>query len=63
MNANPEEYYFKKYLELLSQKEELLSFVRLVATGKRPDGTYNYCREALETKAKDILNSKYLNGE
>jgi hypothetical protein len=26
-----------------------------VSNGKRPDGTYNYCREALEKKAKDLL--------
>ena len=34
---------------------ELLQFVMLVANGIRPDGTYNYCREALEIKAKEVL--------
>ena len=34
---------------------KLRSFVELVATGKRPDGTYNYCREALEKKAQQLL--------
>jgi AAA+ ATPase superfamily predicted ATPase len=26
-----------------------------VSNGKRPDGTYNYCREALEKKAQQLL--------
>lgn len=34
---------------------KLRSFVELVSNGKRPDGTYNYCREALEKKANDLL--------
>jgi len=34
---------------------KLREFVELVSNGKRPDGTYNYCREALEKKAKDLL--------
>ena len=34
---------------------KLRSFVELAATGKRPDGTYNYCREALEKKAQQLL--------
>jgi hypothetical protein len=32
------------------------SFIELVATGKRPDGTYNYCRQGLEIKAKLLMN-------
>ena len=44
------------YVQLVeSERDELLSFVRLVAAGKRPDGTYNRCREALEVEAKKIL--------
>jgi AAA+ ATPase superfamily predicted ATPase len=39
----------------LIEYEKLRSFVELAATGKRPDGTYNYCREALEKKAQQLL--------
>ena len=39
----------------LIEHEKLRSFVELAATGKRPDGTYNYCREALEKKAQQLL--------
>ena len=39
----------------LVEYEKLRSFVELVSNSKRPDGTYNYCREALEKKAKDLL--------
>lgn len=53
--ANSQEYYLDKCCQLETQKQDLLAFVRMVATGKRPDGTYNYCREALETRAKEIL--------
>lgn len=42
-------------LETKIDLQELLSFVRLVATPKRSDGTYNYCREALEEQAKELL--------
>jgi hypothetical protein len=38
-----------------SERNELLAFVRLVACGKRPDGTYNRCREALEIEAKKLI--------
>jgi hypothetical protein len=34
---------------------KLREFVELVSNGKRPDGTYNYCREALEKKAEGLL--------
>jgi len=34
---------------------KLYGFVELVSIGKRPDGTYNYCREALELKATELL--------
>jgi hypothetical protein len=39
----------------LIETMKLREFVALVANGKRPDGTYNYCREALEKKAKGLL--------
>lgn len=35
--------------------QELENFVRLAVNGKRSDGTYNYCREALEQQAKELL--------
>jgi hypothetical protein len=34
---------------------KLREFVELVSNGKRPDGSYNYCREALEKKAQQLL--------
>lgn len=36
--------------------QKLLEFVRLVSTPKRADGTYNYCREALEQQAEQLLD-------
>lgn len=39
----------------LIEYEKLHSFVRLVASGPRPDGTYNYCREALQQRAENVL--------
>lgn len=39
----------------LIEYEKLHSFVCLVATGLRPDGTYNYCREALQRRAESVL--------
>jgi hypothetical protein len=39
----------------LIKLDKLCSFVELVASGPRPDGTYNYCREALEKKAQQLL--------
>ena len=35
---------------------QLYSFVELVSNGPRPDGTYNYCREALQKRADQLLN-------
>ena len=55
VEANPKDYFLQKYEESEIQRMKLLSFVELVATGKRLDGTYNYCREALEKKAKELL--------
>lgn len=34
---------------------KLENVLRLIATPKRADGTYNYCREACEQLAKDVL--------
>lgn len=39
----------------LIEYEKLRSFVCLVATGPRSDGTYNYCREALQQRAESVL--------
>jgi len=49
------EYYYEKWMGEQIKVQILENFVSLVATGKRPDGTYNYCREALEQKAKKLL--------
>jgi hypothetical protein len=46
-----------KEINYLIEYEKLRSFVELVSNGKRPDGTFNYCREALEIKAKDLLKN------
>ena len=35
--------------------EKLRAFVELVANGPRPDGTYNYCRKALQQRAETVL--------
>jgi hypothetical protein len=34
---------------------KLRNFVEIVATGRRPDGTYNLGREALQKRAENIL--------
>lgn len=34
---------------------QLESVLQLIATPKRADGTYNYCREACEQLAKEVL--------
>ena len=39
----------------ITEATKLREFVELASNGKRPDGTYNYCCEALEKKAKDLL--------
>lgn len=56
MDANPIPLYLQKYIDCETEKEELLQFIHLVASPKRPDGTYNLCREALEQRAKELLN-------
>ena len=45
----------KNEKEIILAFIDLLQFVELVATPKRRDGTYNCCREALEIKAKQVL--------
>lgn len=42
-------------LSELKHVDKLRGFVELAASPRRPDGTYNYCREALEQKAKELL--------
>jgi hypothetical protein len=49
------EYYYEKWMGEQIKVQILENFVSLVAAGKRSDGTYNYCREALEQKAKELL--------
>ena len=49
------EYYYEKWVDDQIKIQTLENFVRLVANGKRSDGTYNYCREALEQRAKELL--------
>jgi hypothetical protein len=39
----------------LIEYEKLRAFVELVSNGPRPDGTYNYCREALQQRAEALL--------
>lgn len=55
MEGNPKEYFYEKWIDERLRVQELENFVRLVANGKRPDGTYNHCREALEQQAKELL--------
>ena len=45
----------KNEKEIILSFIDLLQFVELVAAPARPDGTYNYCREALEKKAAEVL--------
>ena len=42
-------------IDNLIKLDKLRSFVELVASGPRPDGTYNYCREALQKRAQALL--------
>ena len=53
MEVSFKEYFYHKWLEERMRAEELENFVGLVATGKRSDGTYNYCREALKKKQRN----------
>lgn len=55
MQGNPKEYFYEKWVDEHLKVLELENFVRLVSNGKRPDGTYNLCREALEQQAKELL--------
>lgn len=58
MNIDPEEYYYGRLAdETLIRFQEFENFVRLVANGKRSDGTYNYCREALQQQAQALLKA------
>ena len=47
----------KNEKEIILAFINLLQFVELAAAPKRSDGTYNNCREALEIKAKKVLES------
>lgn len=65
LKANQKDYSITKLLPknyddvlntLFFDNIKLIEFVERAATPKRPDGTYNYCREALEEQAKEILH-------
>ena len=42
-------------LREIEDNHKYRNFIERVAAGKRSDGTYNYCREALEKEAKGLL--------
>ena len=42
-------------IDNLIKLDKLRSFVEIVSNGPRPDGTYNYCREALQKRATQLL--------
>jgi hypothetical protein len=46
------------YYELLIRVAKLEDALRLIAAPKRPDGTYNRCREACEQLAKEALDER-----
>jgi hypothetical protein len=41
--------------KLYEENARFRSALELIAAGKRPDGTYNRCREACEILAKEAL--------
>jgi hypothetical protein len=47
----------QKIQELQDRAAKMESALRLIATPKRPDGTYNHCREACEQLAREALES------
>lgn len=47
--------YEKAEAKAAGRIAELEAALRLFATGPRPDGTYNLCREAVEQRAKEVL--------
>jgi hypothetical protein len=55
MDTNFKSYFYEKWVNEHLRVLELENFIHLVANGKRSDGTYNYCREALEQRAKELL--------
>jgi hypothetical protein len=59
VSAVPVEFAEGIERELAASKaevERLRAALELIATPRRPDGTYNRCREACETLAKEALN-------
>lgn len=48
----------QKLLEVSVRMEEYEPALRLIACGPRPDGTYNYCREACRQLAKKALHER-----
>jgi hypothetical protein len=49
----------QKVQQLTSRVAILEAALELIAVGKRPDGTYNRCREACELVAKEALHKAY----
>jgi hypothetical protein len=47
---------YNEHRRLADENAIMLDFVYLAASSKRSDGTYNNSREALEQKAKAILD-------
>jgi hypothetical protein len=55
LNQTTKSFYLQKYEKLEGKYFQLLQFVERAAVGERSDGTYNYCRKALEIEAKQLL--------
>jgi hypothetical protein len=54
--------FMEEAIEHIQKLEEKIwkyeSVLRTIATPKRPDGTYNYCREACQTLAERVLDEE-----
>lgn len=47
--------YERQNAELVKERNYLRETLKLIAAGRRPDGTFNRCREACEKLAKKAL--------
>lgn len=47
---------YAEYCDVLEELLHMRDFVFQVSSRKRTDGTYNYSREALEVKARELLD-------
>ena len=52
-----EDRYVSEIKKLAAERDTLKSALELIATPRRPDGTYNRCREACEIIAREALGS------